>query len=160
MYAEITDRFHFQYMQATGTISMWSNGNVVQPYKVPGDYGSRQFFKLGGYYIKAEYVYEERTGQCKDEVYTLSKLDLCDKQFFTRVLACDVEAEEGIHWTMFHWVKLNKCRTNGYLYEACYNKVDRLCDKYGISDVLRWVNINWFIVKGKPLIVDCGISNY
>jgi len=158
MHSEIVEGLHFHHMEKTGTISMWYNGRRVSRYKNIVQ-GSRQFFKLGSYFIKTEYLYDGWIGQCKDEVYTHGLLDACDKQFFTKLLACSDMANEGIQWTMFPWYNLKPCSTSTFLYDQCRSKVDRLCYKYGISDVAPYVNINWFIHKGKPLIVDCGITN-
>lgn len=157
MHADIAEGLVFHYMEQTGTISMWSNGLRVARCKGLAG-GSRQFFKLGAYFIKAEYLHLGYVGQCKDEVFVHGMLDNCDKQYFTRLLACSEMTDEGIQWTMFPWYKLSPCITNTHLYASCHDKVARLCDKYSIHDVLPYVNINWFIHKGKPLIVDCGIT--
>lgn len=157
MYTHITEKFTFHYMEKTDTISMWFNGRRIARCKDVND-GCRQFFRLGNYFIKAEYLCIGWMGQCKDEVFAYGRLDNCDKQYFTRLLACS-DMDDCLRWTMFPWYNLKACDTSTQLFQICRNKVERLCNKYGIQDVLPYANHNWFIHKGKPLIVDCGITD-
>jgi hypothetical protein len=149
----VAEGLHFHYMQHTGNLSMWFHGKHVPRYKTTE--GSRQFFKLGSYFIKAEYLHEEWVGQCADEVQVANRIDKRDQKYFTELLDYDVEAQPGVRWTMFPWYNLRKHERSNY--EPYRNKVQRLCERYGIFDVVPYFNINWFIHNGKPLIVDCGI---
>ena len=157
MHADVASGFHFNYMATTGTIQLWVHGRRVKRHVVPA--GSRQFFKVGAYFIKAEYAYPEMTTQSKDEAFLYGKLDLCDKQFFPKLLACSDMGDDMVQWVMYPWYDLKPYwDEESELFKHCSAKVHRLCDKYGIGDVAPYVNINWFIHKSKPLIVDCGCA--
>jgi hypothetical protein len=158
MYTSVVEGLAFHYMPSTDTIGMWYNGKRI-PRLTKLNGGSRQFFKLGAYFIKAEYAYSKNEGQCKSESYMAGRIIDRDKKFFTPMLACDVDEPEGVRWTMFPWVKLLACDTSTDLYKACRTNVDRLCGRYGINDVAPYVNTNWFIHNSRPLIVDCGITD-
>lgn len=156
MLAEVARKLHFHYMESTGTIGLWCAGRRIARYKPDRD-GSRQFFRVGKYFIKAEYVFEGFSGQCADEIYTHGQLRQSDKQYFIPLLACSDVAGEGIRWTLFPWYNLTLANRDTRLYDACYKHVSMLCERYSIDDVKPYFNLNWFIHKSKPLIVDCGI---
>ena len=156
MHSDVASKLHFHYMETTGTIGLWYDGKRIARCKEITQ-GSRQFFKVGNYFVKAEYLYENWVGQCGDEIYIHGKILPKDKQYFTRLLACSDVTNVGIQWTMFHWYNLSKKQPSAELYDACRSQVDRLCDKYGINDVAPYFGVNWFIHNSKPLIVDCGI---
>ena len=157
MHADVVSGLHFNYMATTGTIQLWVNGRRMKRYDPKQ--GSRQFFKVGSYFIKAEYSYPTCTTQCKDEAFLYGKLDLCDKQFFPKLLACSDMEDETVQWVMYPWYDLKPYwDEESELFKRCSEKVYRLCDKYGIGDVAPYVNINWFIHKSRPLIVDCGCA--
>ena len=157
MHADVVSGLHFNYMSTTGTVQLWVHGRRVKRY-VP-QYGSRQFFKVGSYFIKAEYAYPRMETQSKDEAFLYGKLDQCDRQFFPKLLACSDMGEDMVQWVMYPWYDLTSYwDEESELFKRCSRKVHRLCDKYDIGDVAPYVNINWFIHKGKPLIVDCGCT--
>lgn len=157
MHTKVAEGLHFHYMEHTGNVQMWHNGRQVKPMEMAGG-GSRTFFKVGAYFVKAEYAHKGYETQCKDEAFVWPKIQNQDRQFFTRLLACSDMTDDTVHWTMYPWYNLRMHDDHGFLYEACQNKVDRLCDKYDIDDVAPFINVNWFIHKGKPLIVDCGCA--
>lgn len=157
MHADIASNLHFHYMPSTGTIQMWWQGRHVKRYDISA--GSRQFFKVGAYFIKAEYAHSHTRTQCHSEVFVYGKLEQRDQQFFPKLLACSSMGAEEVQWVMYPWYNLKPVTSElSVLYKYCQAKVQRLCDKYGIRDVAPYVNINWFIHKGKPLIVDCGCA--
>ena len=154
---EVVSDMHFQYMGQTGTVSLWYKGLQVPRYRaVPS--GSRQFFRLGEYFIKAEYVFKDYSGQCADEIYIQKKISPPDKKYFTKLLACSDVVSEGIQWTMFPWYNLTPASHNSNVFEVCYKQVVSLCRRYQIYDVAYAFNTNWYIHNGRPLIVDCGIG--
>ena len=157
MHTDVVNGLHFNYMSTTDTIQLWVHGRRVKRYDP--EQGSRRFFKVGSYFIKAEYAYPRANTQCKDEAFLYGKLDLCDKQFFPKLLACSDMGEDMVQWVMYPWYNLTPhWDAESELFKRCSAKVHRLCDKYGIGDVAPYVNINWFIHKSRPLIVDCGCA--
>jgi hypothetical protein len=158
MHTTVAEGLVFHYMENTGTISLWSNGKRVRRYNLRNSNGggSRQFFKVGSYFVKAEYIDEDSFGQCSEEADVAREINPKDQKYFSKLLFCSDFVPESVRWTMFPWYNLRAC-SDPNLIQSGIAIVRRLCDKYDIADVVPNVNINWFIHNGRPLIVDCGI---
>lgn len=160
MHTKIAEGLVFHYMRHTDTIGMWYNGTRIPRIKENklACSGSRQFFRVGPYFIKAEEA--NPYSQCANEAWKAGKIRPKDQQYFAELLACsDFGADEPVHWTMFPFYKLRRC-TNSEIIQVCRKQVKRLCYKYNIYDVVSGCNINWFVRNGRPFIVDYGVDGY
>lgn len=155
---EVVSGIHFHYMGKTGTVGLWYKG--LQVPRLSFVDGSRQFFRVGSYFIKAEYVFEGYSGQCANEIYIQNRIRPQDKKYFTKLLACSDIVSEGIQWTMFPWYNLRPTSCDSKIFAVCYKQVISLCERYQIYDVEDAFNHNWFVHNGRPLIVDCGIGGH
>ena len=149
------DQLHVEYNRYDGFVSIAYNNIWIPRCNQTEVRGSRMFFNIDNEFFIKVCNGEYGISQCKTETYKYAQIEAKDRRYFTELLyACDFKGK--YHWTVWRYVQLRKCSTEGELFEACLNKVNQLALKYGIFDLSGCWNWNWWIHNNEPLIVDIG----
>lgn len=128
-------------------------------YPKAGTIGVRQHFNIQDmFFIKTENMLYSNYTQCKIESKCLKKIKPEDRKFFSKLLAHS-DFTTDIHWTVFKFMQLVEVDRikKEKLIELLQKKVKVLCRTYKIDDVENSVNMNWFVHRDRPLIVDVGV---
>lgn len=135
--------------------------------------GCRTHYKIGNYWLKVENSKEKIRGsrgspytQAQNEAWFFrEKLEKVDQKYFIPLLDHTKQwKKSSTHWTIWPYIELEEFDLDspkGYDIELeCHHIVERMVKKYNLSDVNGRLNSNWYIVNGKPLIVDVGLADF
>ena len=149
---KFADSLYFHPAPFNGLYALF-NGETLDPIS-HNHTTSRRFFRFShagkDYFLKAETDFYNGS-QCLQEGRLWDKIKPQHRKYFVPVIEYGVTNE--VYWSLFPFIELTKAPFS----KEAANIVAKLTHTYGISDVNGWFNDQWYIVNGKPLIVDYGL---
>lgn len=115
-------------------------------------WSSRRIYIGKEYVIKVEWD-DVDLGQCKDEYRIWKSLPDKHRKYFAPIL----KFGKGNGYRYVVCPKLNLKDSNDDNDFVWNSTLRNIAKKYGLVDLTGRLNENWFIVDGKPIIIDYGV---